>query len=89
MEMGGLIVLFVSIGAGAGTLHFFLLRRNVDLLVAGGSPLRAGAAILGRCALTVAIFLWAAMSHGVAVLWMLGGFVLARSAAVRLVRMGA
>jgi hypothetical protein len=88
METGGLIILFALIGAGAGALHFFLLRRNVDLLVAGGSPLRAGAAILGRFALTVAIFLWAAMSHGAAVLWMLGGFVLARSAAVRLVRMG-
>jgi hypothetical protein len=88
METGGLIILFALIGAGAGALHFFLLRRNVDLLVAGGSPLRAAAAILGRFALTVVIFLFAAMSHGVAVLWMLGGFVAARSAAVRLVRMG-
>jgi hypothetical protein len=88
MEAGGLIVLFAIMGVGAGALHFFLLRRNVDLLVAGGSPLGAAAAILGRFVLTVAIFLWAAISHGVAVLWMLGGFVLARSAAVRLVRMG-
>lgn len=81
-----MILLFVLLGAITGTLHFGLLRRNVGSLVAGGSPAGAVAATLLRFALTVVIFLWAAMAHGQIVLWLLGGFVLARSAAVRLVQ---
>jgi hypothetical protein len=52
----------------------------------GGSIAVALATALGRFALTVLIFVVVAMSHGLAVLWTLGGFVLARVAAVRIIR---
>jgi len=86
VEAIGVMVLFVLLGALAGMLHFALLRRNVGSLVSGGSPVAAVAATLLRFALTVAIFVWAAMAHGLVVLWVLGGFVLARLAAVRIVQ---
>jgi len=79
------IALFAMLGVCAGALHFALLRRNVDLIVAGGSPLIAVAIVLGRFALTAGIFVFAAILHGLAVVWMLAGFVLARTAAVRIV----
>lgn len=79
------IGLFALLGVCAGALHFALLRRNVDLIATGGSPLIAVAATLGRFALTVGIFVFAAMLHGVAVVWVLAGFVAARTAAVRIV----
>jgi N-ATPase, AtpR subunit len=88
MEAVSIKVTFVILGAITGALHFALLRRNVGSLVAGGSPLRAVGAILLRFVLTVGIFLWAAVAHGLVVLWVLGGFVLTRSAAVRVVRAG-
>jgi hypothetical protein len=58
----------------------------VSLLVSGGSITSAAAAILGRFAITVLIFVGVAMSHGLAVLWTLGGFMLARATAVRFVK---
>jgi N-ATPase, AtpR subunit len=86
MNVGVTIVLFAMLGFGAGAIHFMMLRRNVSLLVAGGSVPGAVATALGRFALTVVIFVAIAMSHGLAVLWTLGGFVLARFAAVRIIR---
>jgi hypothetical protein len=80
------IVLFALLGFGAGTIHFAMLRRNVKLIIIGGSIAVALATALGRFALTVLIFVVVAMSHGLAVLWTLGGFVLARVAAVRIIR---
>ncbi len=85
MEAIGVMMLFVLLGVITGMLHFALLRRNVGSLVSGGSPVAAVAATFLRFALTVAIFAWAAMAHGLVVLWVLGGFVLARLAAVRIV----
>lgn len=79
------IASFALLGLCAGALHFALLRRNVDLIAAGDSPLAAIAATLERFALTAGIFVFAAMLHGVAIVWMLAGFVLARTAAVRIV----
>ena len=84
-----MVVIFVMLGVIAGAIHFALLRRNLGILVAGGPPARAVGAVLLRFALTVGIFLWAAVAHGLAVLWVLGGFVLARLAAVRIVQAGA
>jgi len=89
MNVGSTIVLFALLGFGAGAIHFAMLHRNVSLLVAGGSVPGALATALGRFALTVLIFVVVAMSHGLAVLWMLGGFMLARIAAVRIIGAGA
>lgn len=88
MEAVSVMALFVLLGAIAGALHFALLRRNVESLVSGSSPVAAIAATLLRFVLTVAIFVWAAMAHGLVVLWVLGGFVLARLTAVRIVHTG-
>jgi hypothetical protein len=86
MNVGVTIVVFALLGFGAGAIHFAMLRRNVSLLAAGGSVPGAVATALGRFALTVLIFVVVAMSHGLAVLWTLGGFVLARIAAVRIIQ---
>ncbi|MGO9062642.1 MAG: ATP synthase subunit I [Candidatus Binataceae bacterium] len=89
MSVGVTIVLFAILGFGAGAIHFAMLRRNVSLLVSGGSIAATVAATLGRVAITVLIFVVVAMSHGLAVLWTLGGFMLARATAVRFVKAGA
>lgn len=86
MVLGLHIVLFGLLGFGVGAVHFAILRRNVTMLAGGGSIAGTVASTLGRFALTVLIFVVVAMSHGVAVLWTLGGFMLARSTAVRLVK---
>ncbi len=83
MQTGATIALFFALGWGAGAMHFALLRRNIDVIVAGRSALAAVAATLGRFALTVAIFALVAIFYGPAVVWMLAGFVGARFAAVR------
>jgi hypothetical protein len=82
------IAIFALLGAGAGTLHFVLLRRNVDLIVTGGSVLKAAATTMIRFVLTMAVFVAAAIFHGAAVAWMLAGFVAARMTAVRIVKAG-
>jgi len=74
------------LGLGAGAAHFALLRRNIDLIVAGSSALGTVAFALGRFVLTVAIFAVAAIFYGPAVVWMLAGFVAARVAAVRVAK---
>lgn len=89
MKVGITIVVFALLGFGAGVVHFAMLRRNVSLLVAGESVPRAVATALGRFVLTVLLFVVVAMSHGLAVLWTLAGFMLARTAAVRIIRAGA
>jgi N-ATPase, AtpR subunit len=89
MNLGVTIVLFALLGFGAGAIHFALLRRNVSVLAAGGSVPGAVVTALGRFALTVLILVVVAISHGLAVLWTLAGFVLARSVAVRIIGAGA
>jgi hypothetical protein len=86
MQTAATITVFVLLGMTAGALHFTLLRRNIDLIVAGGSTLAAIATTLGRLALTVAIFALTAIFYGIAVLWLLAGFMAARAAAVRILR---
>lgn len=85
MNVGVTIVLFSLLGFGAGALHFAMLHRNVRQMIAGGSVTRTLATALGRFALTVLIFVVVAMFAGLAALWTLGGFVLARIAAVRII----
>ena len=63
---------------------FRAATAQCEPLVAGGSMVAAVATTLGRFAITVLIFVVVAMSHGLAVLWTLGGFVLARATAVRI-----
>jgi hypothetical protein len=84
METAATIILFALTGMCAGTLHFALLRRNVDLIITGGSPLITVAAVLGRFTVTAGIFVLAAIFYGLAIVWMLTGFIVARTAAVRI-----
>jgi hypothetical protein len=86
MEQAGKVAIFLLAGLVAGYLHFALLRRNVDLIIAGRSALVAVLVTVGRLALTAALFALTTIFFGVAVLWMLPGFVVARFAAVRIVR---
>ncbi len=83
MQTGAMIALFVVVGWCAGTAHFALLRRNVDLIVAGNSAPAAAAIALGRFALTITAFAVVAIFYGPAVVWTLAGFVGARVLAVR------
>jgi hypothetical protein len=83
MQTGATIALFFVLGWAAGAAHFALLRRNVNLLVAGSSALGAVALTLGRFALTAAIFTLVAIFYGPAALWTLAGFVGARVAMVK------
>jgi hypothetical protein len=85
MEQAARIVIFMLAGLAAGSVHFALLRRNVDVIIGGNSALVAVLITIGRLALTVAAFALAAIFFGIAVLWMLAGFVAARLAAVRIV----
>src|SRR5579863_1683347 len=80
MQTAAKIALFALLGAGAGALHCVLLRRTIDLIVAGSSALAVVLAMLGRCALTTVIFVVAGVFYGFAVFWMLAGFVVARTA---------
>ncbi len=82
MQTAATIALFFVLGWGAGAMHFTLLRRNIEALVAGSSALAAVAAMLGRLALTAAIFTPVALLYGSAAVWMLAGFVGARFALV-------
>ncbi len=84
MQTAATIAGFALLGIGAGALHFALLRRNIDLIVAGGPALAAVLTTLGRFALTAAIFALTAIFYGSAVLWLLAGFILARAAALRM-----
>jgi hypothetical protein len=86
MDQIGKVAIFLLVGLAAGSIHFALLRHNVNLIIAGRSALVAVLVTVGRLALTVAVFALAAIFFGVAVLWMLAGFVAARFAAVRIVR---
>ncbi|MGN6377131.1 MAG: N-ATPase subunit AtpR [Sphingomonas sp.] len=76
-------LLFALLGAGAGAGHFAALRRGVDLLVAGGSPLASVGLLLGRIAATGGVLLLAALHGWPALLAALGGFLVARQAVVR------
>ncbi len=81
--------MFLLAGLVAGCIHFALLRCNIDLIIGGSSALVAALVMIGRLALTVAVFALAAIFFGIAVLWMLAGFVAARLAAVGIVRVEA
>lgn len=89
MQTAAKIALFALLGAGAGTIHFVLLRRTIDLIVAGSSVLGVALVMLGRFALTTVIFVAAGVFYGFAVFWMLAGFVAARTAALRIIQAGA
>jgi hypothetical protein len=89
MQTAAQIMLFALLGAGAGTIHFVLLRRTIYLIVAGSSALGVALVMLGRFALTIVIFVAAGVLYGFAVFWMLAGFVAARTAALRIIQAGA
>ncbi len=86
MEEAVKIAIFLLGGLLAGCVHFALLRRNIDLIIAGKSALVAVLVTVGRLALTIAVFAVATVLFGVGVLWMLAGFLAARFAAVQIVR---
>jgi len=80
-----LILLFLLLGAGAGTVHFVALFRDAGLR--GGSPLAAMALRLGRVLLTIAVLIAAARLGWPVLLGALAGFMVARQVVMR--RLGA
>jgi F1F0 ATPase subunit 2 len=84
---GALIILFLLLGAGAGTVHFVALFRDAELLVRGGSPLAAMALRLGRVLLSIAVLIAAARQGWPMLLGAATGFMVARQVVMR--RLGA
>lgn len=73
-------------GAMLGGVYFFLLHRTVRTFTQGGSPLGAVSLTAARLALAVLVFWWIVQAGAVALLAALAGFVAARIAAARVVR---
>ncbi len=78
-----LIMLFVLIGGGAGTVHFLAIARDAELLTHGGSPLAAFAWRLGRVLLTVAVLVAAVRQGWPVLLGATAGFMVARQFVLR------
>ncbi len=89
MQTAAKIALFALLGAGAGAIHFALLRRSIGLLVAGSSAMAVVLVMFARFALTTMLFVVAGVFYGFAVFWVLAGFVAARTAALKIVQAGA
>ena len=73
---------FLALGAAAGACHFVLLRRNVDILAAGGSPLAALGLLAARVALSLAALWLAARAGWPALLACAAGLLAARQAVI-------
>lgn len=71
-------------GAGAGIMHFGLLRKNVDVFLSGGSVMRAVTLQTGRLVLTgVTLYVAARFGGGLVLLAALAGFLPARHLMLR------
>lgn len=57
------VLLFLALGAVAGTVHFMAIARDAELLVHGGSALLTLGLRLGRLLLTASVLIVAAR-HG-------------------------
>ncbi len=71
---------FALLGFAAGVVHFVSLRRNVRLYVSADRLRHAIALQAARLALTVALFVVAALHGAAPLLLAAGGFLLARAA---------
>lgn len=56
-----LLLAFFVLGVAAGAAHLWLLRRNVDTVIGGGSAWTAGGLLIGRFALLTALLVLAAV----------------------------
>lgn len=77
--MIALTLLSFLCGVAVGAIHFLSLRKDADLLVAGGPVLAAIGWRLGRLAVTIGTSVAAATQGAPALLAAAGGFLLARS----------
>ncbi len=82
-----LALLFLGCGAVAGAIHFMVIAKDADMLVAGGSAARIAGLRLGRLVLTVALLALAALQGVTMLLAATGGFMAARQIVLR--RLGA
>jgi F1F0 ATPase subunit 2 len=69
---------FGCLGVAAGAIHFLSLRKDVNLVVVGGSTFAALGWRLGRLAVTIGTLVWAATQGAPALVAAAGGFLLAR-----------
>ncbi len=76
-------LLFLILGAIAGTAHFIAIAKDADLLVHGGPVIRSIGLRLGRLALTVAILVLAARHGWIDLLSASIGFMAARHYVMR------
>jgi len=76
---------FVALGAAAGALYFLLLYHSVRLHAAGAAVGRVAPLYLLRIAGAVAVFWTVAQQGALPLILALGGFVLAREVARRIV----
>lgn len=81
-----LILLFLILGAMAGTAHFTLVRRDATLLVHGGNVVFAIALRLARLLLTTALLVVAARQGWSLLLAAAAGILLARQLVVSAMR---
>lgn len=78
-----LALLFLGLGAAAGACHFIAIAKGADLFVAGAFPGWPIALMLGRWALTVAVFWYAARDGAAMLLAAAAGFMAARHMVLR------
>ena len=74
------VLLFAVLGGAAGSIHFALLSRNVELWRRGGSILTAVGLHVGRVGVTVAVLAFAAASGWRALLGCAAALLCARAA---------
>ncbi|RQW40897.1 ATP synthase subunit I [Novosphingobium sp. LASN5T] len=72
------ILAYGCLGMASGAIHFLSLRKDANLLVAGGSIFAALGWRLGRLAVTIGTLVWAATQGAPALMAAAGGFLLAR-----------
>jgi hypothetical protein len=81
-----LALVAVTAGLAFGLAYFAVLRRTIDLYGAGGGRIVPAALTLGRVAGAILFLGFAARLGALPLMTVFGGFLLARSLALRAVR---
>ncbi|PZU64818.1 ATP synthase subunit I [Sphingobium sp.] len=76
-------LLFLALGAVAGTIHFAMIAKDADLLVHGESVLMAIGLRLARLLLTATVLIGAALNGWPSLLAATSGLVAARQFVIR------
>lgn len=79
------LVVFLALlcGIGIGVAYFYALRVTADVIVAGGSPLRALGLTFGRLALMATGLYVAALNGALPLLAALSGVLIAKAISLR------